>query len=81
MLLTLNTLLSTILNLFGSSIFLDFRFLKNAVSGYVYYPIVENDQLIMCYVPCKYKKKMEEFYKKLSKIVPLDSISLQEIND
>ncbi len=27
------------------------------------------------------KKKMEEFYKKLSKIVPLDSISLQEIND
>ena len=39
---------------------------KNAVSGYVYYPIVENDQLIMCYVPCKYKKKMEEanFYYK-----------------
>ncbi len=27
------------------------------------------------------KKKMEEFYKKLNNLVPLDSISLQEIND
>lgn len=32
---------------------------KNNVNGYVYYPVVENEQLIMCYIPCKYQKKMD----------------------
>lgn len=33
---------------------------KNTVSGHVYYPTVENDKVIMCYIPCKYKKQMDK---------------------
>ena len=41
---------------------------KNTVDGHVYYPTVENDQLIMCYIPCKYQKKADEdsaYYKNI----------------
>lgn len=39
---------------------------KNSVEGYVYYPIKNNDDIEFCYIPCKYKKEMDEktFYMK-----------------
>lgn len=33
---------------------------KNEVNGYVYYPSVENDDVVFSYVMCKHKKKQEE---------------------
>ena len=33
---------------------------KYMVAGYVYYPIVENDNVIFCYMPCKYKKELDK---------------------
>lgn len=33
---------------------------KNEVPGYVYYPSIENDEVIFSYVMCKHKKKIEE---------------------
>ena len=33
---------------------------KNIVEGYVYYPNVENDNIVFSYVPCKYKKKFDK---------------------
>lgn len=33
---------------------------KNAVCGYVYYPSVEDNNLVFAYVPCKYKKKLDK---------------------
>lgn len=33
---------------------------KNTVEGYVYYPIVENENLRFSYIPCKYKKNLEK---------------------
>ena len=33
---------------------------KNMVEGYVYYPIVENDNIVFCYMPCKYKKELDK---------------------
>ena len=33
---------------------------KNMVEGYVYYPIVENDNVVFCYMPCKYKKELDK---------------------
>lgn len=42
---------------------------KNAVSGYVYYPVVENEQLVMCYMPCRYQKQMDKnnaYYKNIA---------------
>lgn len=33
---------------------------KNEVSGYVYYPSIENDEIVFSYVMCKHKKKIEE---------------------
>lgn len=33
---------------------------KNTVEGYVYYPIVENDNVVFCYMPCKYKKELDK---------------------
>ena len=38
----------------------------NEVSGYVYYPVNNDSQIEFCYMPCKYKKKMDkdEEYKK-----------------
>ena len=32
---------------------------KNGICGYVYYPSVEQDNLVFSYVPCKYKKKLD----------------------
>lgn len=42
---------------------------KNPVSGHIYYPVVENDKVIMCYIPCKYQKEMDKnnaYYKNIS---------------
>ena len=33
---------------------------KNEVSGYVYYPEAHDDILEFSYVPCKYKKELDE---------------------
>ena len=33
---------------------------KNTVTGYVYYPSVEQGNLVFSYVPCKYKKKLDK---------------------
>ena len=33
---------------------------KNSVCGHVYYPSVENDNVVFYYVPCKYKKKLDK---------------------
>lgn len=33
---------------------------KNSVQGYVYYPNIENDNLVFSYVPCKYKKSLDK---------------------
>lgn len=33
---------------------------KNEVNGYVYYPAIENDEIVFSYVMCKHKKKIEE---------------------
>ena len=33
---------------------------KNEVSGYVYYPSVENDEIVFSYVMCKHKRKLED---------------------
>lgn len=33
---------------------------KNEVSGYVYYPSIENDEVVFSYIMCKHKKKLEE---------------------
>ena len=32
---------------------------KNSICGYVYYPNVEQGNLVFSYVPCKYKKKLD----------------------
>ena len=32
---------------------------KNGICGYVYYPSVEQENLVFSYVPCKYKKKLD----------------------
>ena len=32
---------------------------KNNICGYVYYPSVEQGNLVFSYVPCKYKKKLD----------------------
>ena len=39
---------------------------QNEVSGYVFYPVNNDNQIEFCYIPCKYKKKMdkEQEYKK-----------------
>lgn len=39
---------------------------KNSVPGYIYYPLVENENLNFCYIPCKYKKSLDNInsYKK-----------------
>jgi len=33
---------------------------KNEVVGYVYYPSIENDEIVFSYIMCKHKKKSEE---------------------
>lgn len=33
---------------------------KNAITGYVYYPSVEQGNIVFSYVPCKYKKKLDK---------------------
>lgn len=45
---------------------------KNAVTGYVYYPNIEQDNLVFSYVPCKYKKKLDKENEYLNNIVLFD---------
>ena len=33
---------------------------KNEVPGYIYYPSIENDEVVFSYIMCKHKKKIEE---------------------
>lgn len=32
----------------------------NEINGYVYYPVNNDNQIEFCYIPCKYKKKMDK---------------------
>lgn len=45
---------------------------KNSVCGYVYYPSVENGNLVFSYVPCKYKKNMDKENAYRKNIVSID---------
>lgn len=45
---------------------------KNSVTGHVYYPSVEQDNLVFSYVPCKYKKKLDKDNKYQDNIVLMD---------
>lgn len=45
---------------------------KNTVTGYVYYPSVEQGSLVFSYVPCKYKKKLDKDNKHYNNIVLMD---------
>lgn len=33
---------------------------KNEISGYIYYPIKNDENIEFCYMPCKYKKMLEQ---------------------
>ena len=33
---------------------------RNTVCGHVYYPILENDNIVFCYLPCQYKKELDK---------------------
>ncbi len=33
---------------------------KNIITGFVYYPEIEHDNIVFSYVPCKYKKKLDK---------------------
>lgn len=45
---------------------------KNNVCGFVYYPTVDNDSITFSYIPCKYKKKLEEDTKYQQNIIMFD---------
>lgn len=45
---------------------------KNNVTGYVYYPSVEQDEIVFSYVPCKYKKKLDKDTSYQNNIVLMD---------
>ena len=45
---------------------------KNTVTGHVYYPSVEQDNIIFSYVPCKYKKKLDKDNKYKENIISFD---------
>ena len=45
---------------------------KNEVSGYVYYPTANGDDLEFSYIPCKYKKTIDEENKYLKNIYYFD---------
>ena len=45
---------------------------KNSVTGYVYYPNVENDNIVFSYVPCKYKKKLDKDNKYKENVISFD---------
>lgn len=45
---------------------------RNNVTGYVYYPSVEQDNVVFSYVPCKYKKKLDKDNMYQSNIVLMD---------
>lgn len=45
---------------------------KNEVTGYVYYPSIENDEVVFSYVMCKHKKKLEESNAYLKNVLMFD---------
>ena len=45
---------------------------KNSICGYVYYPSVLQDNLVFSYVPCKYKKKLDNDTKYQDNIISFD---------
>jgi len=45
---------------------------KNSVTGYVYYPSIEQDNIVFSYVPCKYKKKLDKDNKYKENIISFD---------
>ena len=45
---------------------------KNNICGYVYYPSVLQDNLVFSYVPCKYKKKLDNDTKYQDNIISFD---------
>ncbi len=45
---------------------------KNSVTGHVYYPSVENDNIVFSYVSCKYKKKLDKDNKYKENIISFD---------
>lgn len=45
---------------------------KNAVTGFVYYPEVEQDSLVFSYIPCKYKRKLDKENNYQKNIVSFD---------
>lgn len=45
---------------------------KNNVCGFVYFPSIDNDNIVFSYVPCKYKKKLEEDTEYQKNIVMFD---------
>ena len=45
---------------------------KNEINGYVYYPVVEDEDIIFSYVMCKYRKKYEEKNEYLKNILSFE---------
>lgn len=45
---------------------------KNTIEGYIYYPSIENENLIFSYVPCKYKKALDKDQKYKENIFTID---------
>ena len=45
---------------------------KNSICGYVYYPSVLQDNLVFSYVPCKYKRKLDNDTKYQDNIISFD---------
>lgn len=45
---------------------------QNLVTGYIYFPTVENDSIIFSYIPCKYKKKLDAQKKYQQNVYTID---------
>lgn len=45
---------------------------KNEVKGYVYYPSIENDDIVFSYIMCKHKKKLDEKNAYLKNVISYD---------
>ena len=45
---------------------------KNTMCGYVYYPSILQDNLVFSYVPCKYKKKLDNDTSYQNNIISFD---------
>ena len=45
---------------------------KNTVTGHVYYPNILQDNIVFSYIPCKYKKKLDEESSYQNNIITFD---------